>query len=92
MAEKKALRTYASSETQDQPAHPRSLVRIFAVPLNNIGDVQEIGLTAKIFIRRVPMQIGLGLRLRLCPKGLFVSPNVNAYICGPSTYCVVYYT
>ena len=36
-AEKRDLRTYANSENPDQPAHLRSLVRIFAVRLHNIG-------------------------------------------------------
>ena len=35
--EKRDLRTYANSEDPDQPAHLRSLVRIFAIRLHNIG-------------------------------------------------------
>ena len=37
MAEKWDLRTYANTEDPDQPAHPRSLVRIIVVRLHNIG-------------------------------------------------------
>ena len=36
-AEKEDLRIYAKSEDTDQPAYPRSLVRIFADRLHNIG-------------------------------------------------------
>ena len=34
-AEKRDLRTFGNSEDPDQPAHARSLVRIFAVHLHN---------------------------------------------------------
>ena len=36
------------------------LIRIFAVRLHNIGILLKIGLTAKILIRRMAVQIGLG--------------------------------
>ena len=41
-AEKRDLRTYANSEDPDQTAHPRSLVRTFAVRLHNIGTLLKI--------------------------------------------------
>ena len=39
---KRGLRTYANSEDPDQTAHPRSLVRIFAVRLHSIGTLLKI--------------------------------------------------
>ena len=36
-AEKRALRTYSNSKNPDQPAQPRSLVRIFSVRLHITG-------------------------------------------------------
>ena len=41
-AVKKDIGTYANSEDPDQPAHPRSLVRIFTVRLHNIWTVLRI--------------------------------------------------
>ena len=41
-AEEKVLRTYSNSEDTDQSAHPRSLVRIFAVRLHNIGTLLKV--------------------------------------------------
>ena len=39
---KRNLRTYANSEYTDQPAHPRSPIRIFAVHLHNIGTLSKM--------------------------------------------------
>ena len=41
-AEKKGLRTYANIVDPDQTAHPRSLVRIFAVRLHSIVTLLKI--------------------------------------------------
>ena len=42
VAEKRELITYANSKDPDQPAHPRRLVRIFAVRLHNEGTLLKI--------------------------------------------------
>ena len=41
-AVKRDLRTYVNSENPDQPVHARSLVRIFAAHLHNIGTLMKI--------------------------------------------------
>ena len=49
VAERKDIRTSANCKDTDRPAHPYSLVRIFAVHLHNIDTYQseDIGLIAK---------------------------------------------
>ena len=62
--EKRDLRTYANSEDPDHLAHPHSLVGIFAVSLHNIETLlnsDDLDPTSS----------------RICPKGLFVSPEVQ---------------
>ena len=39
---KRELRTFANSEGPDQPAHPRSLIRTFALRLHNIGRLLKV--------------------------------------------------
>ena len=66
-AEKRGLRTNANSEDPDQPAHPRSLSRFFAVLLHNMGTVEDRGQKAKILTRPVATQIDLGFRCSYLP-------------------------
>ena len=42
VAEKRDIRTYANSEEAGQPAHPRSLTKIFVVRLQNIEILLKI--------------------------------------------------
>ena len=68
--EKRDLRN-ANSEDPDQPAHPRSLVRIFCSPNQYRDLVEDKGLIAKILTPRVVAQTSLGLRHSGMPLGSF---------------------